>query len=310
MIGAAEVPAQSDARAYFGDRLQRGALLSRYTAVRLGGPADYLVVARSRADLFAAVALAQAMALPLLVLGGGANVLVSDAGFRGLAVVNRAQNVQFDISAENATIHAESGVSLSTLARQCIERGLSGLTWAVNVPGTVGGAVVNNAGAHGGDMAGIVRAVEVLPLDLPGSAPETWPVEAMAYAYRESRLKGKRSHLALGATLALGREDSEVLRAQAQAFVEQRKASQPPGASLGSIFKNPPGDYAGRLIDAAGLKGARVGDVEVSPVHANFFINRGGGSTADYLALIEKVRAAVFEKFGVRLELEVEIINP
>ncbi|GAB4434371.1 MAG: UDP-N-acetylmuramate dehydrogenase [Anaerolineae bacterium] len=305
MIDAAEVPAL----AYFGDRLQRGAPLARYTAVRLGGPADYLVTARSRADLRAAVALARALAVPMLVLGGGANVLVSDAGFRGLAVVNRAQNVHFDTTQGQPIVHAESGASLSTLARRCIERGLSGLTWGVNVPGTVGGAVINNAGAHGGDMAAIVRAVEALPLADPDGTPETWPVEAMAYAYRASRLKGTRTHLVLGATLALGRDDPEALRAQARDFVEKRKATQPPGASLGSIFKNPPGDYAGRLIDAAGLKGAHVGDVEVSPVHANFFINRGGGTTADYVALIEKVRAAVFEAFGVRLELEVEVIG-
>ncbi len=304
MIDATAPPALG----YFGDRLKRGVALARYTAVRLGGPADYLVIARSREDLRAAAELARALGIPMLVLGGGANLLVSDAGYRGLVVVNRAQNVHFDTTQAQPIVYAESGVSLSTLARLCIARGLSGLTWAVNVPGTVGGAIINNAGAHGGDMAAILRTVEVLPLDNPGGEPELWSVEAMAYAYRESRLKGVRTHIVLSATLALGRDDPDALRAQARAFTERRKATQPPGASLGSIFKNPPGDYAGRLIDAAGLKGTRVGDVEVSSVHANFFINKGGGSTADYLALIEKVRAAVFEKFGVRLELEVEII--
>ena len=295
------------ALAYFGDRLKRAERLDRYTAVRLGGPADYLVVARDRDDLRAALALAHAAGLPLLVLGAGSNVLVDDQGFRGLVVVNRAQNVHFGTKDE-PSVYAESGASLSTLARQCIERGLSGMTWAVSVPGTIGGAVVNNAGAHGGDMAGVVQAVDVLPLCAPDAEPERWPTAAMAYAYRESRLKGARTHLVLGAALTLGRDDPEALREQARAFTERRKATQPPGASLGSIFKNPPGDYAGRLIEAAGLRGVRVGEVEVSQVHANFFVNRGGARTADYVALIEQVRTAVYEKLGVMLELEVEII--
>ncbi|MBN1286866.1 MAG: UDP-N-acetylmuramate dehydrogenase [Anaerolineae bacterium] len=294
--------------ARFGARLQAGAPLARYTAARIGGPADGLLVVRSRDELAAAVQAAWAVDWPLLVLGGGANVLVADAGFRGLVVINKAQRVRFDFGGEAGTVYADSGAALSTLARRCIERGLGGLEWAASIPGSVGGAVINNAGAHGGDMAGVVRTVEVLPR---GGTAQTWPVEAMGYAYRASCLKGRedRAHLVLGAALALAHDDPAALRARAGAFVAHRKATQPPGASLGSIFKNPPGDYAGRLIDAAGLKGFRIGAVQVSPVHANFFVNTGGATAADYRALIDYVRAAVQERWGVMLELEIEIID-
>jgi UDP-N-acetylmuramate dehydrogenase len=292
--------------AHFGDRLRRGERLDRYTSARLGGPADYLVVAKNLEELRAAARLAWDAGLPLLVLGAGSNVLVDDRGFRGLVVINRAQNVHFEVHERSVTVQAESGASLSSLARQCVERGLSGLEWAVNVPGTVGGAVVNNAGAHGGDMATLVRAVTVL---YAGGQEQTWPVEAMEYAYRESRLKGDRAHVVLAASLSLGREAPAVLRERASAFTAKRKASQPPGASLGSIFKNPTEDYAGRLIEAAGLKGARVGDVMISPMHANFFVNAGQGRAADYRALIALARETVRTQFGVELELEVEMIR-
>ncbi len=289
-------------QARFGDRLRQSELLARYTAVRTGGPADWLLVARSRSDLAEASRLAWEAALPLLVLGGGANVLVDDAGFRGLVVVNRARHLQH----QGEEVHADSGVSLSTLARRCISRGLAGLEWAAGIPGTLGGAVINNAGAFGGDMAALVQRVEVLPR---GGKAEAWPAEAMAYAYRESRLKGGRDHVVLGAALALSREDPDAIRERAERFAARRKASQPPGASLGSIFKNPPGDYAGRLIEAAGLKGARAGDVVISPVHANFFINQGRATAADYRALIDRAREAVLAQFGVALALEVELVG-
>ncbi len=291
----------------FGAALKRDEPLARYTVARLGGPADALVVANSTNDLTDAVTFACRSKLPWIVLGGGTNVLISDVGYRGLVVVNHTKGVRFE---DGGRVIAESGASLSTLARRCMNQGFAGLEWAVNVPGTVGGAVVNNAGAHGGDMARSVRWVEVFNLeDRPHV--ELWGVSQMQYGYRTSVLKtGGGQYVVLVATLILEPgHDPAVLDAQADEFVAHRKRTQPPGASLGSIFKNPPGDYAGRLIEAAGLKGTVIGGVQISSVHANFFVNTGDGTASDYRRLVELARDTVQEKSGVTLELEIQLIG-
>jgi UDP-N-acetylmuramate dehydrogenase len=291
----------------FGAALKRDEPLARYTVARLGGPAEALLVANSTSDLTDAATLACRTGIPWIVLGGGANVLVADAGYRGLVIVNHSKGVRIE---ENGQAVAESGVGLATLARRCMNQGLAGLEWAVNVPGTVGGAVINNAGAHGGDMAQSVRWVEVFNLeDRPHV--EVWGVSQMRYDYRFSILKSDRGrYVVLGATLVLEPgHDPDELNAQADEFVAHRKRTQPPGASLGSIFKNPPDDYAGRLVEAAGLKGTTIGSVQISPVHANFFVNTGEGTAADYRKLIDLARDTVREKFGIELELEIELIG-
>ena len=291
----------------FGAALSRDESMARRTVARLGGPADALLMARNADDLADAVTLACQREIPWIVIGSGANILVADAGIRGLVIVNQAKDIRFE---EGGRVVAESGASLSTLARRCMNQGLAGLAWAVNVPGTVGGAVINNAGAHDSDMAAIVRWVEVFSLeDRPHV--ELWGISQMRYSYRTSVLKGNRGcYIALAATLALdpGHDPGE-LNARADEFVAHRKRTQPPGASLGSIFKNPPGDFAGRLIEAAGLKGTTAGQAQISPVHANFIINLGDCSAADYRALIEIARDTVRVKFGVALELEIELIG-
>ena len=291
----------------FGAVMKRDEPLARYTVARLGGPADALVVANSTTDLADAVTLAARHDIPWIVLGSGANVLVADAGYRGLVIINHAKAFRFE---ENERVVAESGANLSTLARRCMNQGLAGLEWAVNVPGTVGGAVINNAGAHGGDMAGAVRWVETLSLeDRPHV--ELWGAGQMRYGYRSSALKGERGrYVVLAATLILEPgHDPGALNARADSFVAHRKRTQPPGASLGSIFKNPPGDYAGRLIEAAGLKGTTIGGVQISPVHANFIVNTGEGTAADYRALIALAQRTVQDKLGVALQLEIELIG-
>jgi UDP-N-acetylmuramate dehydrogenase len=291
----------------FGAALKHDEPMARYTVARLGGPADALLVANSVGDLTDAVTFAHRARMPWIILGGGANVLAADAGYRGLVIVNHAKNVRIE---ENGHVEVESGVGLATLGRRCMNQGLAGLEWAVNVPGTVGGAVINNAGAHGGDMAQSVRWVEVLSLeDRPHV--ELWGVSQMRYAYRYSILKGDRGrYVVLGATLVLEPgHDPDLLNAKADEFVAHRKRTQPPGASLGSIFKNPPGDFAGRLIEAAGLKGATAGGVQISPVHANFIVNTGEGTAADYRKLIDLAHDTVRDKFGVELELEIELIG-
>lgn len=291
----------------FGAALKRDEPLARYTVARLGGPADALVVANSTNDLTDAATFACRSDLPWTILGGGTNVLISDAGIRGLVIVNHTKGVRFE---EGGRVIAESGVSLSTLGRRCMNQGLAGLEWAVNVPGTVGGAVVNNAGAHGGDMAQAVRWVEVFNLeDRPHV--ELWGVGQMQYGYRTSVLKRQGgAYVVLMTTLTLDPDhDPAQLDAKADEFVAHRKRTQPPGASLGSIFKNPPGDYAGRLIEAAGLKGTAIGGVQISSVHANFFVNTGDGTATDYRQLIALARDTVQEKFDVTLELEIQVIG-
>ncbi len=279
--------------------------LSKYTAARLGGAADWLFIAReSNEQLVEVVSAAWADGVPLRVLGGGANVLVSDAGFRGLIVINRVGKAAFN----DLTATVTAGMSLTVLARKCASRGLSGFEWAVSVPGTVGGAVVNNAGAHGGDMAGCLRSAVLVDAE---DGTQVLANADLAYAYRSSSLKARadRRFLVTMATLTLAHGASAAINATMDEFIAQRKRTQPPGASLGSIFKNPPGDYAGRLIDSCGLKGTRVGGAQVSPVHANFFINTGAATASDYYALIHQVRDTIYERTGVLLETEVEFVG-
>lgn len=281
--------------------------LAPYTAARMGGPADILAVARSADALLRAIQWAYAEQQPWLVLGGGANVLISDAGVRGLVVINKANAVS--INEQHGVVVAESGTSLIQLARRCMKRGLKGLEWCVSVPGSVGGAVINNAGAHGADMNSNLHSTSIF--DVTTDTQSTWTRADMRYDYRYSALKGLHGrYVVLSATLVLSPGHvPEQLTEEANEYSAYRKRTQPPGASMGSVFKNPPDDYAGRLIEAAGLKGYRIGGVQVSPVHANFFVNDDNATATAYFDLIQHVQAAVQDKFGVRLILEIEPVG-
>jgi len=280
--------------------------LAKYTAARMGGAADLLYIARdSNEQLCEVVAAAWAENVPVRVLGGGANVLVSDSGVRGLVVINRVSKAAYN----DTSVTVTAGMSLGVLARKCAAQGLSGFEWAVSVPGTVGGAVVNNAGAHGGDMAGCLRSAALIDAE---NGTQVLTNGDLAYEYRSSSLKARtdRRFLVTMATLTLKHDTPGAINVRMDEFIAHRKRTQPAGASLGSNFKNPPGDYAGRLIESCGLKGAKIGGAQVSPVHANFFINTGGTSTAsDYFRLIMLVREVVHEKTGVLLETEVELVG-
>jgi UDP-N-acetylmuramate dehydrogenase len=299
---ALSAAARQALREAFGEGLRLDEPLARHTSARIGGPADALIAARSTEELARAARLAWTHDIPLFVLGGGSNVLVSDAGFRGLVVRNRTGGVAF----EGETVVAESGVRTITLARRCIGRGLAGMEWAIGVPGTVGGAVFGNAGAHGGDMDSVVRWVEVATPE----GVERLSNDDLAFAYRSSALKRRpRPAVILRAALGLAPEDAAAIGARADAYNAHRKQTQPPGATIGSMFKNPPGDYAGRLIDAAGLKGTQIGGAAISEKHANFFVNMGEATAADVKGLIDAAREAVEARFGVRLELEIELVG-
>jgi len=304
----------------FGDRLRENVSLGRYTAARVGGVADALLEVVSSEELVQACRLLWQQDLPFVILGGGSNVLVSDAGWRGVVLINRARDIAFNETAQPPTIWVESGANFGGLARQAAGRGLSGLEWAAGIPGTVGGAVVGNAGAHGSDMAGNLLVAEILHRE---RGREQWSVDDLGYKYRSSLLKapaqagGGSSKLpsrspeivVLAALLRLEQSDPATVQERIDEYVTHRRRTQPPGASMGSMFKNPPGDFAGRLIEAAGLKGTRIGDAEISNLHANFFINSGNASALDIYQLILLARQKVAEKFVVELELEVELVG-
>jgi UDP-N-acetylmuramate dehydrogenase len=290
--------------------------LSRYTTSRLGGPADVLIEANSADDLKQIVIAARKASLSLFILGGGANVLVSDIGVRGLTIINKAKRIEFR---DNGLVWCEAGTILPTLARECIAHGLGGLEWALGVPGTIGGAVVGNAGAHGSDIA--ANLVSATILNERNEVVE-WSKDYFQYEYRSSRIKRSQKsevrmqnaaratqYVVLAATFQLTIEDQLALEQKAAEFTEYRRRTQPTGASIGSMFKNPEGNSAGRLIEQAGLKGTTIGGAEISSIHANFFVNRGGATASNVKALIDLARQRVKEKFGVELELEIELVG-
>lgn len=298
-------------REVFGEQFKVNVPLGRYTSARVGGAAEMFVTVQSVSELQTAAELAYAQSLPYFVLGGGSNVLISDEGIRGLVILNKAREVHFRHTGFSVVCDVESGMNLSSLARQCIAKGLGGLEWAVSIPGTVGGAVVGNAGAHGGDIAGTLLSVKVWE---PGYGTLVYSNQEMAYGYRDSVLKqehgaNKPRRIVLSAELELRPEAVEVLVARADGFVARRKETQPRGASMGSMFKNPENYYAGYLIEAAGLKGFRSGGAHISEKHANFFINDQEATAEDVRALIAEAWNTVREKFGVELELEVELVG-
>ena len=298
-------------RQIFGDQLQVNESLARHTTARVGGPAELFLTVNSAEQLQTAVEMAYNAGVGYFVLGGGSNILVADAGISGLVILNRARKVSFRHSGAGVVCTAESGANFSALARQCISRGLGGLEWAIGIPGTVGGAVVGNAGAHGDDMNGVLLAATVWE---PGFGVRVYNREEMAYAYRDSVLKrdlgaARGRRVVLSAELRLRPEAMDVLSARAEGFNAHRKERQPGGASTGSMFKNPENYYAGYLIDTAGLKGFRVGDAAISEKHANFFINDGQATAEDVRALIAEAWNSVRDQFGIEMELEVELVG-
>ena len=294
--------------AKFGEKIRRNEPMARYTSARIGGPADFFLQARSVEELSTAVQIGWRAGLPVLVFGSGSNLLVSDQGVRGLVVHNLARGVVFEKESQtHLHVSAESGTMLASLARMCIRHGAGGLEWAVAVPGTVGGAVVGNAGAHESDISSNILLADILQR---GKGTNSWTLSDLDLKYRSSKLKTLEDDLViLRAEFALDHVDSSKLRSRASRFSDHRRETQPPGASIGSMFKNPPGDYAGRLIEAAGLKGFRSGQAEISNVHANFFVNLGGASATEVFGLIDKARDAVFSMFDVDLELEIQLIG-
>lgn len=294
-------------RETFGERFQENDRLSNYTTAHVGGPADGLIVANSGQELEEVFTTLWDLNIPNYLIGSGANVLVSDSGFHGVVVINHARNIKIDVNKKKPTVWAESGSVLATVGRQAGLRGLSGLEWATTVPGTIGGAVFGNAGAFGSNTAASLVMADILhPID----GKQQWPLERLEYGYRSSWLKRNPGQVVvLSATFELTQGDKAEIQARMSDFSSRRRASQPQGASMGSTFKNPEGDYAARLLEATGLKGTRVGGAHISDKHANFFINDNNATASDYWALIQLARSRVSEVFGVSLELEIELLG-
>jgi UDP-N-acetylmuramate dehydrogenase len=296
-----------DLRAALAGRARVDEPLASHTTFRLGGTADLFVEARALDELVEFARQARQRGVSIFILGNGSNVLVRDSGIRGLVIENHCGQFSLDIiNSERAILHAESGAVLPGIANRLARQGWAGLEWAIGVPGTIGGAVVGNAGAHGACIADNLICVTIL--DTSNAAHEL-PKTELAFDYRTSRFKRAKGEIVLRADFEMRRDDPHACIARMNQSTEHRRRTQPTEPSVGSMFKNPPGDYAGRLIDVAGLKGTRVGGIEVSRVHANFFINRGGATANDVIQLIEMVRARVRDKFGIELELEIEIVG-
>jgi UDP-N-acetylmuramate dehydrogenase len=289
--------------ATMGITLEHDAPLGPLTTLRVGGPADRLVLARDRGELLAALRAAHAAGVPWFVLGNGSDLVIADPGLRGLVIRNRARGV----STDGNSLRAQSGAAMAMLVKRCIQEGLTGLEFGISIPGTLGGAVWANAGAHDGAMEQVVRTVEVW--DPKADAERSLPAEECSFSYRESRFKHS-AEVVLEASLQLAAGDSAEIARKVDEHQAQRRATQPlADQNAGSVFRNPPGDHAGRLIEAAGLKGYRIGTASVSTLHANFIVTDRGGRASDVRALGDHVREAVAARFGVSLDYEIEFVG-
>jgi UDP-N-acetylmuramate dehydrogenase len=277
--------------------------LAPRTTYRVGGRAALLAEVQDDRDLRTVATAVTATGVDVLVVGKGSNLLVADAGFPGLAVVLGEGFAQIDI--HGTSVRAGGAAALPVVARRTAAAGLRGFEWAVGVPGSVGGGVRMNAGGHGSDMAATLVGVRVV--DLRSGEDGVVPASALELGYRRSNVTAH--HLVVQAELALVPGDQEAAAAELAEVVAWRRANQPGGPNAGSVFTNPPGDSAGRLIDEAGAKGLRVGTAAVSGKHANFIQADPGGRADDVWALMAEVRRRVFEATGVQLEVETRCIG-
>ena len=286
-----------------GDLAQRDVPLGPLTTYRVGGAAALFVEAGSIEDLTAVARAVAATGVPTLVVGKGSNLLVADAGFSGVALVLGEDFARID--ARGTVVRAGGAAALPVVARRTVREGLTGFEWAVGVPGSIGGAVRMNAGGHGSDMA--ASLVDARIVDLRTGADERVAASDLDLGYRQSNVTASR--VVVEATLGLAAGDREAGERTLSEIVGWRRANQPGGQNAGSVFTNPPRDSAGRLIDAAGCKGLRVGTAAVSTKHANFFQADAGGSADDVVALMAEVRRRVLDRAGVDLHPETRMVG-
>jgi UDP-N-acetylmuramate dehydrogenase len=286
-----------------GGRARRDVPLGPLTTYRVGGAAALFVEASSAGDLAAVADAVAATGVPTLVVGKGSNLLVADAGFSGVAVVLGEGFAAVEVA--GTAVRAGGAAALPVVARRTVREGLTGFEWAVGVPGSIGGAVRMNAGGHGSDMAATLADARIV--DLRTGLDERVAAPELGLGYRRSNVTG--SQVVVEATLGLAEGDREAGERTLSEIVAWRRANQPGGQNAGSVFTNPAGDSAGRLIDAAGCKGLRVGSAAVSTKHANFFQADGGGSADDVVALMAEVRRRVLDHSGVDLRPETRLVG-
>lgn len=285
-------------------RARAGELMKKHTSWRIGGPSELFVEPSSREDIRLVVSYAHQRGIPLTVIGNGSNLLVSEGGIRGIVV--KVGSGLARISTGEDGIVAEAGAKLAMVVAAARDADLGGFEFSAGIPGTVGGAVVMNAGANGSSIGELVR--EIVVLNFEGEFHRKTQ-EEMNFGYRSSILQREPS-IVVEASFSCYPRDKDAIKDEMEKFVAKRKLTQPlcqPNA--GSVFKNPPGDSAGRLIEMAGLKGTRVGNAQISTLHANFIVNLGSATARDVLALIDRVRETVRSRFDVELKLEVKVIG-
>jgi UDP-N-acetylmuramate dehydrogenase len=294
---------EDELREGFPERLKVNQSLAEFTSFRIGGPADLFVTVESETELMSAKSAAHRAGVPAFCLGHGTNLLVSDRGIRGLVI--RLGEGFNKISIDGVKVTAGAGVDFGDLVETVVERGLEGLEFGEGIPGTVGGGLVMNAGAFGGEIARVVTLVHGVTEE--GEARALTP-EEVNFAYRRTNLP---LHFVISRVdFELHHGDREALRTRVMEVRGKRAARQPRDIpNAGSIFKNPPGNFAGRLLQAVGMKGHRIGGAAFSEQHANFIVNLGGARADEVLALIEMAREKVRESSGIVLEPEVKLVG-
>ena len=286
--------------------VERDVALSGLTTYHLGGPVAALVRAGSVSELAAVAEVVADLQPPLLVVGRGSNLLVADRGFAGLAIqlVGEFETLHVD---GNTTVWAGGAVPLPVVARRAAAAGRTGLEFYVGIPGSVGGAIRMNAGGHGRETRDVVVTAEMVDLAIGNPQPVVRGVDALGFGYRQSALAA--TEVVTGATFRVDRAEPEECERAIAEVVRWRREHQPGGANAGSVFSNPPGDSAGRIIDAAGLKGLRVGGAVVSPKHANFFQAEAGATADDVWQLVATVRRRVQDATGIDLQPELRMVG-
>ncbi|MBO8136627.1 MAG: UDP-N-acetylmuramate dehydrogenase [Desulfotomaculum sp.] len=278
--------------------------MTNHTSWRIGGPAEYFIEPVNVEELQKCIKLVVELDIPLTVIGNGTNLLVKDRGIPGL-VVKIGRGLDF-IEINGTTVRAGAGALLPAVARRAMEHNLDGFAWSAGIPGTIGGAVVMNAGANGSSISSIIEWVKVI--NRKGGIIKLDKSE-LGFSYRSSNLQGS-SLIVVEAAFKCQQGDKKSIKKKMDEYIAKRRAVQPQGyPNAGSVFKNPPGDFAGRLIEIAGCKGLRVGNAEVSTKHANWIINLGGATAEDVLKLIDIITQRVKEETGVDLQLEVRVLG-
>ena len=274
--------------------------MAKHTSYRIGGPANAYITPRDKDDLSQILQFANQHGIATYFVGSGSNLLVADEGIDGLVITLGKSLKRLEIT--GATVFAESGVMLGKMVKECIGRNLSGVESMIGVPGTLGGALVMNAGAFGGEISNYLKHVTVMEMD--GQEKQYQPGD-ISFSYRHSTFPD--DEIVISAEFELIQSDKETVQEKRAVASGGRKATQPlKFRSAGSVFKNPKEGAAGYYIDQAGLKGTKVGDAEISPIHANFFVNHGKAKASDVVALIRLARETVHDKFGIMLDLEVK----